>query len=50
MSNTASKFSLEVRKRTVRLVLDNKGQHSFRWTSVRSIAGKIGCTTQTLND
>ena len=50
MSKTISKFSPEVRERAVRLVLDNEGQHSSRWKSVMSIAAKIGCTPQTLND
>jgi len=39
-----------VRERDVRLVLDNEGQHASRWQAVMSIAAKIGCTPQTLND
>jgi len=50
MSKTTSKFSPEVRERAVRLVLDNEAQHSSRWQAVMSIAAKIGCTPQTLND
>ena len=50
MSKTTNKFSPEVRERAVRLVLDNEGQHSSRWQAVMSIAAKIGCTPQTLND
>ena len=50
MSNTTNKFSPEVRERAVRLVLDNEDQHPSRWQSVMSIAAKIGCTPQTLND
>jgi transposase-like protein len=34
----------------VRLVFDNAGQHASRWQAVISIAAKIGCTPQTLND
>ncbi len=50
MSKTTNKFSPEVRERAVRMVLDNEGQHASRWQAVMSIAAKIGCTPQTLND
>lgn len=50
MSKTTNKYSPEVRERAVRLVLDNEGQHPSRWQAVTSIAAKIGCTPQTLND
>ena len=50
MSKTTNKFSPEVRERAVRLVLDTEGQHASRWQAVISIASKIGCTAQTLND
>jgi transposase-like protein len=50
MIKTTNKFSPEVRERAVRLVLDNEGQHGSRWQAVMSIAAKIGCTPQTLNE
>jgi hypothetical protein len=50
MSKTTNKFSPEVRERAVRLVLDTEAQHPSRWQAVMSIAAKIGCTPQTLND
>ncbi|MFC7706503.1 IS3 family transposase [Plastorhodobacter daqingensis] len=50
MSKTTNKYSPEVRERAVRLVLDNEAQHPSRWQAVMSIAAKIGCTPQTLND
>ena len=47
---TSNKFSSEVRSRAVRLVLDQEAEHRSRWTTIMSIAAKIGCTPQTLLD
>lgn len=32
------------------MVLDHEGEYSSRWAAVSSIAAKIGCTAQTLNE
>ena len=38
----------EVRARAVRMVLDHAGEHGSQWETIVSIAGKIGCTSETL--
>lgn len=38
----------EVRERAVRLVYDQQGQHESQWAAISAIAGKIGCTPETL--
>ncbi len=43
---TSAKFSSEVRERAVRMVLE----HPSQWAAIVSIAAKIGCTAQTLNE
>ena len=42
------KYSPEVRERAVRMVLEHQDTHSSQWAAIESIAGKIGCTAETL--
>jgi transposase len=42
------KFSPEVVGRAVRMVFDAKDQYPSQWAAIESIAGKIGCTAETL--
>jgi len=42
------KFSPEVVERAVRMVFEAKGQYPSQWAAIESIAGKIGCTAETL--
>ena len=45
-----NKFSPEVRERAVRMVLEHRGEYSSLWAAIESIAPKIGCVPQTLNE
>jgi transposase len=50
MSKTTNKFSLEVRARAVRMILDHEGDYPSHWSAVVSVAEKIGCAPQTLHE
>ena len=49
-SKTTNRFSPEVRTRAVRLVLEHEQDHPSRWAAISSVAAKIGCTAQSLNE
>lgn len=42
------RYPPEVRERAVRLVAERKGDYRSEFAAIRSIAGKIGCTAETL--
>ena len=48
MNKQAVKYSPEVRERAVRMVLEHQHEHGSQWAAIASIAGKIGCTAETL--
>jgi len=48
MGTHSTRYPAEVRERAVRLVLDHQGDYGSQWEAISSIAGKIGCTAETL--
>jgi len=48
MTKRSPPFSPEVRARAVRMVLDHQGEHASQSATMKSIAAKIGCSSETL--
>lgn len=50
MGNTSKRYSAEVQERAVRLFQEQEHVHEYptRWAAMQSIAGKIGCTAETM--
>jgi len=44
----SERYSPEVMERAVRLVFESREQHDSEWAAIESVAGKIGCTAETL--
>ena len=45
---TVKPFPAEVRVRAVRMLRGHRHEHVSAWAALQSIAGKIGCTAETL--
>jgi len=45
-----SRYSPEVRERAVRMVMEHRDEYETEWATITSIAGKIGCSTETLRN
>jgi transposase len=50
MNKKSNRFAPEVRERAVRLVQEHRDQYPSLWATVQSIAPKIGCTAETLQE
>ena len=48
MKKKSPRYSPEVMERAVRLVFESREQYESQWAAIESIAGKIGCTAETL--
>jgi transposase len=44
----SKRYPLEVRERAVRLVLEHREEYPHEWAAIKSIAGKVGCSEETL--
>jgi transposase-like protein len=42
------RYSAEFVERAVRMVAESRDQHESQWAAIESIAGKLGCTAETL--
>ena len=45
---TTKRYPGEVRERAVRMVAEQQAEHGSQWAAIQSIAGKIGCTPESL--
>jgi len=48
MGSTTTRYSAEVKECAVRLVAEHRDEYGSQWAAIQSIAGKIGCTTESL--
>jgi transposase len=47
---TKTRFSPELRERAVRLVYEQRKEYASQWATIESVAGKVGCSPQTLDN
>ena len=50
MSKKSNRFSPKIHECAVRMVQEPRGEYPSLWACIESIAPKIGCDSQTLND
>ena len=50
MSKKPNQFSPEIRERAARMVREHRSEYRSLWAAIESIAPKIGCVPQTLNE
>lgn len=43
-----SKYAPELRERAVRLIQEHADEYPSQWAAIRSVAEKLGCTTEAL--
>ena len=43
-----SRYSPEFRERAVHMLLEQQSEYNSQWAAMTSIAGKVGCTAETL--
>jgi transposase len=48
MKKKSARYSPEFIERAVRMVVESRDQYPSQWAAIESIAGKIGCTAETL--
>jgi len=46
--STSKRYPVEVRERAVRMVVEHRREYPNEWSAIRSIAEKVGCTSETL--
>lgn len=47
---TTTRISPELRDRAVRLVHEQRKEYGSHWATIESVAGKVGCSPQTLDN
>jgi hypothetical protein len=48
MAKKGTRYSCEVRERSVRRVRESRGDHPSEWAAIRAIVSKVGCSAGTL--